>query len=135
MTPMVRSRLQKLLPRLASNADGEVLATVRAIRSALQSDGLDLHDLAAAIGDVEIEHAPRLAQIAAAPSWADLSRQEREGWMAKILADPDLGPFERDKLGDLAARLRAGMIFSPHPHRRRLFDERLARLHAQGVRP
>ena len=43
-------RLSKLIPRLASNHDGEVVATVAAIRRTLEADGLDLHDLAEAIG-------------------------------------------------------------------------------------
>jgi hypothetical protein len=38
--------LQKLVPLLASDNDGEVVATVHAIRRALKAAGLDLHDLA-----------------------------------------------------------------------------------------
>jgi hypothetical protein len=42
--------LSKLIPRLASNHDGEVVATVRAIERVLKSAGRDLHDLAACLG-------------------------------------------------------------------------------------
>jgi hypothetical protein len=42
--------LGKLIPRLASNHDGEVVATVRAIERVLKSAGRDLHDLAACLG-------------------------------------------------------------------------------------
>ena len=42
--------LGKLIPRLASNHDGEVVATVRAIQRLLKSAGRDLHDLAACLG-------------------------------------------------------------------------------------
>jgi hypothetical protein len=39
--------LDKLIPLLASNHDGEVVATVRAISRVLKSGGFDWHDLAA----------------------------------------------------------------------------------------
>jgi hypothetical protein len=42
--------LGKLIPRLASNHDGEVIATVRAIRRTLASSGADLHDLCIRLG-------------------------------------------------------------------------------------
>lgn len=42
-------KLARLIPRLASNHDGEVVATVRAIKRTLASAGLDLHDLATAL--------------------------------------------------------------------------------------
>lgn len=44
-------RLSKLIPRLASDHEGEVVATVAAIRRTLENGGLDLHALAAAIGE------------------------------------------------------------------------------------
>ena len=48
LTP-VASRLMKLIPLLASNYDGEVLATVAAVRKVLDGAGLNFHDFAAAI--------------------------------------------------------------------------------------
>jgi predicted N-acetyltransferase YhbS len=47
--PNIR-KLRLLLPRLASDASGEVVATVAAIRRTLAARGMDLHDLAAMIG-------------------------------------------------------------------------------------
>jgi hypothetical protein len=44
----IPAAIAKLIPRLASTFDGEVVATVRAIERALRSAGYDLHDLAAA---------------------------------------------------------------------------------------
>lgn len=49
MSPDLTARVAKLLPRLASNHDGEVAATVAAIARALEAAGHDLHDLAAHI--------------------------------------------------------------------------------------
>lgn len=40
-----------MLPRLASDHPGEVVATVAAIRRTLAAEGEDLHDLARSIGD------------------------------------------------------------------------------------
>jgi hypothetical protein len=41
-----KTKLAILIPRLASDFDGEVVATVRAICRILAADGHDLHDLA-----------------------------------------------------------------------------------------
>ncbi|MCQ1850393.1 hypothetical protein [Neorhizobium galegae] len=45
IAPQTLDRLGKLFPRLASNHDGEVIATVRAIVRTLESAGASLHDL------------------------------------------------------------------------------------------
>lgn len=42
-------KLKLLIPRLASDSDGEVIATVNAIIKTLKSNGADLHDMAAAL--------------------------------------------------------------------------------------
>ena len=47
IAPDLGSKLAKLLPRLASPHEGEVLATVEAIRRTLDRAELSLHDLAA----------------------------------------------------------------------------------------
>lgn len=44
-------RLSKLIPRLASDHEGEVVATVAAIRRTLENGGLDLYALADAISN------------------------------------------------------------------------------------
>ena len=45
----IAPKLQKLIPLLASDKDGEVLAAVGAIRRVLGAAGADLHDLAEVI--------------------------------------------------------------------------------------
>ena len=42
-------KLAKLVPRLASDADGEIVATVRAIDRTLRSAGADWHDFTSAL--------------------------------------------------------------------------------------
>ena len=51
LRPDTGAKLTRLLPRLASDSDGEVLATVAALRRTLDRAGLDLHDLAARLKD------------------------------------------------------------------------------------
>lgn len=57
LAPNMAAKLGRLLPRLASDAPGEVVATVAAIRRTLDRAGLDLHDLAA-----RLTEAPRPVQ-------------------------------------------------------------------------
>jgi hypothetical protein len=135
MTPKLTERLSKLIPRLATDADGEILATVRAIRAALQSEGLDLHDLASSIAKSKIPAVSRAPQISPALTWAAFTHQERLAWMKVILAADDLGPLERDRLRDLGEILRTGLYSKVHNRRVMLFDEQLARAHARGRRP
>lgn len=47
LSPSVVTKISKLVPRLASNHDGEVVATARAITRTLRSAGNDLHDVVA----------------------------------------------------------------------------------------
>lgn len=54
----IAPKLSKLIPRLGSNHDGELVATVRAIRRTLEGAGLDLHALAEAIGEPTIIYRP-----------------------------------------------------------------------------
>jgi len=49
MNPAIAARLGRLLPRLGSNYDGEVVATARGIGNVLQGAGCDWHDLVQAL--------------------------------------------------------------------------------------
>ena len=49
MNTAVALTLGKLIPRLGSTSDGEVVATARAIGRTLKASGLDWHDLAGAL--------------------------------------------------------------------------------------
>jgi hypothetical protein len=54
------ARLAKLIPRLASPHDGEIVATAHAIRRMLHTAGLDLHDLATVLtASIPIEDRPQ----------------------------------------------------------------------------
>ena len=55
LTTESRNKLKKLIPMLASDQNGEVIAAVGAIRRTLQSNGSDLHDLAAKLSKKQRE--------------------------------------------------------------------------------
>ena len=59
MTTLVRfpTQVSKLIPRLASDHDGEVVATARAIDRTLKAAGADWHDVAAACERMRDERA------------------------------------------------------------------------------
>lgn len=65
MSEPTMTRLAKLVPRLASEHEGEVVATVRAMARVLSSGGLDWHDVARALRT-------------SAPRGAETGRQEPE---------------------------------------------------------
>jgi hypothetical protein len=62
----VAPRLDPLIRRLASDHEGEVLATVAAIKRVLSSDGRDLHDLADAIARPSPTSSP---STPSSPAW------------------------------------------------------------------
>ena len=112
-------RLAKIIPRLASTHDGEVIAVVGAIRRTLDSAGFDLHDLA--------EHVAAMVAFAAAPvraeprapytsehqrtpaEWAEANRKMREAEEARAKRSPwptfrQLNHFARVEMLDRVAK-------------------------------
>jgi hypothetical protein len=55
---VVAPKLSKLIPMLATDHDGEVVATVRAISRTLKGAGLDFHSLVEALGEHKSTYAP-----------------------------------------------------------------------------
>jgi hypothetical protein len=78
----IAPKLAKLLPRLASDHDGEVVATARAVRRTLHAAGLDYHDLARSLVRSASSALPppdwRWMARACAEHWQALSDRERE---------------------------------------------------------
>jgi len=77
-----RAKLAKLIPRLASDHEGEVGATVAAIQRTLHGHGCDLHDLAAAVStgpSDASEPAARSASEQAAPTGGGHARRTHAG--------------------------------------------------------
>jgi hypothetical protein len=128
-------KLEKLIPLLASNHDGEVVATARAIGSALASEGFDLHDLAGSLVPYIAKRETVSATIAPVPAFDELTLFERRAWLEAIRKTDWLTPFERDRLEEVYAFARTGMDFAIHWRKKRTLDALLARAMAMGVRP
>src|SRR5262249_46770604 len=56
--PATRERLAKLVPRFASTFESERTATLAAIQRTLRAEGLDWHDLTAAIQQASVQQRP-----------------------------------------------------------------------------
>lgn len=95
---VVAPKIAKLIPRLATDHDGEVLATVQAIRRTLAAAGLDLHDLVGALNSPPAANPPNIREP---QSWFQL---------CNICLDwPDLlTEKEADFLQDIGPRLVMG---------------------------
>jgi hypothetical protein len=104
-------KLAKLIRRLATNHDGEVVATARAIGRTLQSAGLSWHDLAAAVAEPGTSGP---ASAAPPPSWShpapdpDVPRSDLAcvDWL--LGAPAALRPNEREFLHSIRGRLAGG---------------------------
>ena len=90
----IRKKVALLVPRLGSDFEGEVVATVRAIGRTLAADGHDLHDLADAVrGDV-LRAATRTVNN---PDWRSTVR------FIRLYGAGLLSPWEAEFIESLAA--------------------------------
>ncbi len=81
----ISALLSKLIPRLASVHDGEVVATARAIERTLSGAGADWHDLAAAIAGRAPPTTDRMRLADMAEKLAGLDHLN--GWEMKFTRD------------------------------------------------
>lgn len=115
LSPDIGSKLAKLIPRLASTHEGEVLATVEAIRRTLDRAELSLHDLAARLCAPEPVQ-PR-AQPKRQPKPEPASDHDAEGLLEKAewLRDhvgADLTEKQSTFIATAIRMLRAGQSLS-----------------------
>ncbi|SFK79182.1 hypothetical protein [Methylocapsa palsarum] len=107
------SKITKLIPRLASDFDGEVVATARAIGRALKSAGLDWHDVAnisesclnkpaSVRTSSSRKYYGRAAEVA--PVWNKLTVTQRGAWLSAIHRQHWLSVWEADFVADICAR-------------------------------
>jgi hypothetical protein len=105
----IAPKLAKLLPVLASPADGEVVGAARAIDRTLRANGCDWHDLAAALErHVDSGELPESVHDVAAWCLArggDLAAKER-AFLENMLSWRQPSPGQRKWLCDIFARLR-----------------------------
>jgi len=108
----------KLIPLLASDHDGEVLAAARAIGRLLASKGRDWHDLAAAISGGCQKSSRSLH-----PSWAGMSRQQRLDILYRLLSSKALSGWERAFCEKTNAWLRLRPDSQLSPKQRAILDQ------------
>jgi hypothetical protein len=104
-------RLARLVPRLGSTFDAEVVATAKAIERTLKASGADLCDLAALIAKTAgMEAGPRTVSASApaptgpAPRWRTMPEAERIRWLDRLDHSEVLNGWERRFLDDLARK-------------------------------
>jgi hypothetical protein len=106
LSPDLAGKLSRLIPRLASDHDGEIIATVAAIRRTLDRAGLSLHDLAARLA----EATPIRQEAKPQPKQADPHLAEhlaRARWLLDHAGD-DLTERQRAFVANAIRLLDAG---------------------------
>ncbi len=124
---MIPAKIALILPRLATDHVGELVATRDALVRCLGAAGLDLHDLAAVCAEPpprtvsEVKHArPR----GRAPSFGDLARACRD------LDKGSLTPRERAFVADMCAK---GFAYRPFPQQHAWLSAIFDRLSARAA--
>src|ERR1700730_4655430 len=115
MTPRsivpVADRLARILPRLGSDFDGEVVASARAIGRVLQSAGLDFHDLTASLVSNRTHKKPfERAGQDTPPLWSELNSLDRERWLVAINGKFWLSDWEAKFAEDILRQFRYSRI-------------------------
>lgn len=105
LSPDVSGKLGRLLPRLASDAPGEVVATVAAIRRTLDRAGMDLHDLAARLTETA-------RPVLLKPNAPGADLRAMANWLRAHALDR-LTPKQRDFVATAARLLTDGRALTP----------------------
>ena len=103
---LLMHRLSNLIRRLATNFDGEVVATVRAIERTLVAENRDWHDLAdqLTVPDTVRPHEPP-HEWSSEPPPEPPPLHPMASWLNN---HPDLSQWEREFVPNVLRRLRAG---------------------------
>jgi hypothetical protein len=105
---LIAPKLSKLIPMLATDHDGEVVATVRAISRTLKGAGLDFHNLVEALCERQPAHT---SAPAASPEPAPSSLLDIANW-CRAHAIGRLNLVERKFVCDMVERLSKGRRIS-----------------------
>ncbi len=135
IAPTAIEKISAILPRLASDHDGEVVATARAVSRVLASAKSDWHDVVAAFerGAKALEppkEQPR-RQPASPPEWIDLTASERERWLLAIVEFVRVSAWERSFARSVLAQHRRVEMSERQIV---ILDRLLAKAFADGVR-
>lgn len=105
---IIAPTIGKLIPRLASEHDGEIVATAKAIERVLKSCGFDWHDLAAAVSQPATQPSSDWRRTACYCAGQASRLSNRELDFIASLAQWRGEPTEKQQkwLRDIAERLR-----------------------------
>jgi hypothetical protein len=128
----IAPKLDPLIRRLATNHDGERLATVAALDRVLAAGGSSFHDLADCV--VAGARPPRVIFVEREPprpspgraTWADMLMMARE-----LDGNADLSPWEADFVAGVRRTLRRGYPLSAK--QRRTLEKIWARFADEGA--
>lgn len=125
-------KISSILPRLASEHDGEIVASVRAIGRLLRASGADWHDFVATFerGAVAAPHKEKRAPASdGPPTWRTAAIYERAALLALLTDVNWLSPWERSFVETLAATYPGRPISAKQAA---IIDRLLDRLFAEG---
>jgi hypothetical protein len=124
-----REKIALLIPRLASNFDGEVLATVLAIRRLLKASGNDLHDLARLVDAAQNQEKPQQEKPRQENPWEQKKRARPTDVIELVellLCCPGLTDWEREFLESIHDQATRKYWFEPSEKQQKILD-RIAR--------
>jgi hypothetical protein len=132
IAPATIPKITAILPRLASEHDGEIVASVRAIGRVLHSGGNDWHDFTATfergVNAPDVRSKNRSAT--AAPTWRAAAYYERDGLLAMLCDQDWLSPWERSFVASITTQYTARRSLSPKQID--IIDRLLDRAFAEG---
>ena len=103
----IAPRLAQLIPLLASDKDGEVVATARAIGRTLKQAGSDFHDLAATLRSMPATRVTAASSHthASPRCWDDICREDQDNWLWSMSVSGSLTSWERNFAASILSHL------------------------------
>ena len=110
---VTKSKLEKLIPRLASNQEGEIISTIRAIDRVIKKGGHDWHDLTKKLCSETINNQGRTAN----ENSSNNNSKKIKEWVEKVrvcLRSKDIfRPREGEFLHDINSKLSYANDLTP----------------------
>ncbi len=137
LSPQIADKIARIIPRLASTFDHEIVSCAKAIDRTLRRADLDWHDLANCITESGIDR-PRpnhrwhpAEDEPVAPLWGELDFNGRVEWLNALDGYHGLTEWEGEFVASIASRQ-----FQSLSHKQVLILNRLiSRAFSRGVRP
>lgn len=108
-----KNKLEKLMPRLASDQDGEIVSTVRAIDRVIKKDGYDWHDLTKKLCSETVNNKGNTQN----GNTSDRNSKKTSEWAEKVrvcLRSKDIfKPRESEFLHDINSKLSYANALTP----------------------